>query len=173
MSDKPLTPELPKKYKTIPRGPGERVPRLAGAEIERILAKAEKQGYLVVPYRKTEVSGLLSNSWYVICEKKKIPFIRAHVKPDGYGHAFFDLWFLGFDGDDSRLLKRLDVILDAITDEEQKKIGKAMPRGGLYSIGNSAGWVGFSPRIAREILDNLVQGLRVLDQERIPKEPSR
>jgi len=173
MNDTPLTPELPKSYKIIPRGPGERVPRLAGPEVDRILAQAETQGFLVVPYRKNKVADLLSNSWYGACEKKKIPFIRAQVKPDGYGHAFFDLWFLGFDGDDSRLLKRLDIILNAITDEEQKGIGKAMPRGGLYSIGSSAGYVGFSGRIAREILDNLVRGLRVLDQERIPKEAAR
>lgn len=158
-----LTPQVPKRYHKIYSKSGRSVVALEDfGAVRKALDQSVKQGFLVVPDRRSVIAQAFSNSWWARCEQEKIPFVRVHVKKNGSGHVFFDPWTTGHNitwASVDVLCKKTDVFHRGLTEAEEKLIHKAMPNGGLYSMSHGHGFVGFCPRIAQGVTQTIVAHL--------------
>ncbi len=152
-----LTPRFPGKFRAI-RGNGRASPpRMEGPEVDEILDRCEKQGFLVLSLRDaSRRKTLLQNAWWRRCEAKKNPYTLVFVDDEGNGYFHYDMFPQPRNVSEESIAEmslKLEKVYDKISEDDQLLVDSVVPHGGLYTLSNALGDAGFT----REIVGMVVR----------------
>lgn len=95
--------------------------------IDAIIAKGERLGYIVIPWRTSKKASKVKNTWYLNRRKQNKPHIVIHLSSNGRGliEADGDYWdgFGGLDMNQETLCKEMRELYASFPKENYRKMG--------------------------------------------------